>query len=72
MKIDISILTSILDLKKVFMEEANKEGEPLEEGLQVEQLRFFCLGKELQDDLFLYSYDLQDEITIQCMVRRTA
>jgi hypothetical protein len=35
-----------------------------------EQLRFFCMGKELQDDLFVYSYDLHDEITIICNRRK--
>ena len=35
-------------------------------------LRFLCLGKELKDDLFVYSYDLTDELTIQCMQRRSA
>jgi hypothetical protein len=25
------------------------------------------LGKELQNDLFLYSYDVKDEMTIQAM-----
>ena len=33
-------------------------------GLEIDSLRFFCLGKELMDDLFIYSYELKDEITI--------
>ena len=37
--------------------------------MSIETLRFFCLGKELMDDLFVYSYELKDEITIQCMKR---
>ena len=41
-------------------------------GMDVKNLRFFCLGKELQDELFVYSYDLVDEITIQCMKRASA
>lgn len=32
--------------------------------VQPHELRFFCMGKELQDDLFLYSYDISDEMTI--------
>jgi len=24
----------------------------------------FCLGKELKDDLFLYSYDIADEMAV--------
>jgi len=30
----------------------------------------FCLGKELKDDLFLYSYDMMDEITVQAMFKK--
>jgi hypothetical protein len=32
--------------------------------MEIEYLRFFCLGKELMDDLYVYSYELKDEITI--------
>ena len=28
------------------------------------KLRFFCLGKELKNDLFLYSYDMGDKIVV--------
>ena len=33
-------------------------------------LRFFCMGKELKDDLFLYSYDINDDIVIQAMIKK--
>jgi hypothetical protein len=36
----------------------------------IKKLRMFCLGKELKDDLFLYSYDITDEITIQVMITK--
>ena len=32
--------------------------------LQPDNLRFFCLGKELKDDLFLYSYDIVNDLAI--------
>jgi hypothetical protein len=51
-------LTSIKDLKKTFIDEMKFEG------FQPEDIRFFCLGKELQDDLYLYSYDIKDEMAI--------
>ena len=60
MKKDISNLTNIGDLKVMYIESLEDKGQ----GLSKEQLRFFCMGKELQDDLFLYSYDMHDEITI--------
>ena len=28
----------------------------------------FCMGKELKEDLFLYSYEIKDEMTVQAMV----
>jgi hypothetical protein len=28
----------------------------------------FAMGKELKDDLFIYSYDIIDESTVQVMI----
>jgi hypothetical protein len=39
-------------------------------GSKVEDLRLFCLGKELKDDLFLYSYEIKDEMVIQAMFNK--
>ena len=39
-------------------------------GISVENLRFFCMGKELKNDMYLYSYDIQDEMTIQAMIKK--
>jgi hypothetical protein len=60
---DTSNLLSINELKINFIEK-------MELDLKPENIRFFCLGKELQDDLFLYSYDIKDEMAIQCMQRK--
>jgi hypothetical protein len=38
--------------------------------IKPEKIRMFCLGKELKDDLFLYSYDITDELTIQVMIAK--
>lgn len=27
-------------------------------------MRFFCMGKELKDELFLYSYDINDDMVV--------
>jgi hypothetical protein len=40
------------------------------EGLKVENVRMFCLGKELKDELFLYTYDIADEMTVQVMIKK--
>ena len=62
---DVSNLMSVADLKKLFLDKLGSKSA----GLDAKKLRFFCLGKELQDDLYVYSYNLMDDITIQCMVR---
>tara|TARA_B110000285_G_C14968187_1_gene535178 strand:+ start:712 stop:936 length:225 start_codon:yes stop_codon:yes gene_type:complete len=64
-KEDVSNLTNILDLKAFYIEKLGDQAS----GLTKETMRFFCMGKELKDDLFLYSYVMHDEITIQCMKR---
>ena len=40
-----------------------------EDELPVNTLRFFCMGKELKDDLFLYSYDINDDMVVQAMIK---
>ena len=30
-------------------------------------VRFFCMGKELKDDLYLYSYDIASDMVVQAM-----
>lgn len=37
--------------------------------LKPESVRLFAMGKELKDDLFLYSYDLKVDIVIMAMFR---
>jgi hypothetical protein len=60
---DISNHISIKELKQLYLDKLN-EAEKDTTGMEIENLRFFCLGKELMDDLFVYSYELKDEITI--------
>lgn len=33
-------------------------------GLTTDKIRMFAMGKELKDELFLYSYDIIDESTV--------
>ena len=35
-----------------------------EKNADVSKLRFFCLGKELKDELFIYSYEMADNIVV--------
>ncbi len=39
-------------------------------GLTVQRIRMFCLGKELKDELFIYTYDIIDEMTVQVMISK--
>lgn len=35
-----------------------------EKGAEVSKIRFFCLGKELKNELFLYSYEMTDNMVV--------
>ena len=49
---------SIYEFKQAYLDKLG------DRNLKPENLRLFCLGKEFKDDLFLYSYDIADEMTI--------
>ena len=34
------------------------------EEIPISRLRFFCMGKELSDDLYLYSYDIASDMVV--------
>jgi len=58
-----SNLLTILEFKQKYVEKLN------DKNLKIGNMRMFCMGKEFKDDLFLYSYDIMDEITIQVMYK---
>jgi Ubiquitin family len=62
----VSNLVGILDFKQMYLEKLGAQAD----GLKIENVRMFCLGKELKDELFLYSYDIQDEMTVQVMIKK--
>lgn len=39
-------------------------------GLSIDRIRFFCLGKELKNELFLYSYEIENNMVVQAMIRK--
>lgn len=60
----VSNLLTIPELKMKYIEKtADKE-------LKIENVRMFVMGKEMKDDLFLFSYEIMDDITIQVMVKK--
>ena len=67
---EFSNLLNILDLKKKYVELLDSK-ELTKGDVEVSQIRLFAMGKELKDDLFVYSYDIMNESTIQVMIRRT-
>lgn len=66
---ELSNFMSIIDLKKKYVELL--ESKELTKGdVEAQNLRMFAMGKELKDDLFIYSYDIMNESTIQVMIRK--
>ena len=63
-KFDVSNETSIPELKALYAKADRKSG------IKVSQIRLFYQGKECKDELFVYSYDMQDEMTVTVMVRK--
>lgn len=59
-----SNLVSVLDFKEAYLNKIN------EREMKTDNIRMFCLGKELKDDLFLYSYDIVDEMVLQVMYKK--
>ena len=59
----VSNLISIYEFKQKYLELIN------DKTTKPEILRLFCLGKELKDDLFLFSYEIADEMAIQVMFK---
>lgn len=57
---------AVTGFKQKYIEELGADGADLAPS----QLRMFAMGKELKDDLFIYSYDILNESTVQVMIRR--
>ena len=36
----------------------------------VADVRLFSLGKELKDELYMYSYDITDDVVMQAMIKK--
>ena len=62
-EMELSNLMSIIDLKKKYLQHL-EEKELTKGDLECSQIRMFAMGKELKDDLFIYSYDIMNESTI--------
>ena len=65
-EVDVSNLTAITDFKQIYIDKI------ADDSLNVSHLRFFAMGKELKDDLWVYSYDIMNDLTVQVMIKKTA
>lgn len=59
---------SIAEFKQMYIDKLGAAA--AEAGLTVQKIRMFCLGKELKDELFIYTYDIIDEMTVQVMISK--
>ena len=62
--LSVSNYISVADFKKKYVEKVN------DTTFKVDNLRLFCLGKELKDELFLYTYDIIDGIIVQAQIKK--
>lgn len=60
----LSNLMLIKDFKSMYV---NKLNDP---EVLAEKCRMFAMGKELKDDLFIFSYDIINESTVQVMIKK--
>jgi|TARA_B110000285_G_C15104604_1_gene607169 hypothetical protein len=58
--LEFSNLIQIDAFKQMYIDKLGANGD----GITVKGIRMFAMGKELKDDLFIYSYDIIDESTV--------
>jgi hypothetical protein len=61
--LEVENTMSISEFKLKYVEKLIEDKTEIEP-LKPEQLRMLAMGKELKDDLFLYSYDINDGLTL--------
>ena len=62
--LQISNLLPIVDFKKEYITQL---GDP---EVSLEGVRLFAMGKELKEELWIYSYDIMNESTVQAMIKK--
>jgi len=66
----VSNLASILMVKQSYLGQID-DAIKSDAGIASESnVRFFCLGKELKEELFVYSYEMFDGIVVQVTIRK--
>lgn len=67
--LSVSNQLTIEGLKQNYLEAVGPE-KVAEQGLTIEKVRFFSMGQELKNDLFVYSYNIKDNMVVQAMFRK--
>lgn len=62
--LEMTNLLPISEFKSMYVNEL-KDPE-----VTVDKIRMFAMGKELKDDLFIFSYDIINESTVQVMIKK--
>ena len=55
--------SKVSEVKQSYLEMCEASNVPLE------NIRLFCLGKELKDDMNLYHYDVVNDVVMQAMIK---
>ena len=61
--LQISNLLPIVDFKKEYVKQLG------DSEVTYENVRLFAMGKELKEELWIYSYDIMNESTVQAMIK---
>ena len=64
--LQVSNNTQIEDLKLAYLDAEEVDGTRDD----LSGLRFFCMGKELKNELYLYSYDIASDMVVQAMIKK--
>jgi len=61
---NMSNLIPVTDFKNMYIAELN------DPEVTLDKVRMFAMGKELKDDLWIFSYDIINESTVQVMIKK--
>lgn len=64
-EIDVLNTQTIEEIKMMWIATLGDKAEML----TADRVRLFCMGKELKDDLFAYSYNMNKDSVLQAMIR---
>lgn len=63
-QLELSNLMGIKEFKELYLAELG------DDEITIDKIRMFAMGKELKEDLFIFSYDIMNESTVQVMIKK--